>query len=204
MRPAGTWFLAAIFLFLPGAAFANGNTGGGEANGETVLRLTKENIAGFLQEMRTVSMGERTDMLPGEIDAWLQRHLSADGSFRSKTTFILPGYPEQAAEMKIGRAGFIDNVIGGKNLILDYETALTVKEIKIAGNGKSASVTTASADSGKMPWPGDDGSEKMIPIQGASECTQKIALSPADYIEITDAECVTSIRFLPFDKPLGE
>lgn len=186
------------------AVFASGARGALAADEDFITRMTDDNVALFLEEVREVSLGKRDDMMLEDIEAYLGRHLAPKGSFRSKTRFEIPGYPVQETEMKLGRDEYIENVLQGQNLIRDYETAVEIKSIKIGNGGKSAEVETVSTDRGKMPWPDSQGEEKLVSIEGKSTCAQRLIVSFNNYIQMADAACETVIKFLPFgDKPLG-
>lgn len=173
--------------------------------GDFVTQLTEDNIALFLDETKTVSLGKREDMMPEDIESYLNRHLAPKGNFRSKTKFEIPGYPVQETEMKLNRDEYIAKVLEGQGLIAEYETTIEIKKVKIENGGRSATVTTASTEHGKMPWPDGQGEEKIVPIKGHSECEQRLIVSLSNYIQMADANCATVISFLPFgDKPLGE
>ena len=195
-------FLCAAFAVI--AACGGARTAAAQSS-DFVTQLTEDNIALFLEETKTVSLGKRDDMLPEDIESYLNHHLAPKGSFRSKTKFEIPGYPIQEAEMKLNRDEYIAKVLEGQDLIADYETAIEIKKIKIENGGRAAMVTTVSTEHGKLPWPDGQGNEKTVPVKGHSECEQKLIVSLSNYIQMADADCATVISFLPFgDKPLGE
>ena len=189
--------LATIMLQAPAAAVAQ--------TADFVTQLNENNIALFLEETKTVSLGKRDDMLPEDIETYLARHLAPKGSFKSKTKFEIPGYPNQDMEMKLSREEYIKSILDGQNLISDYETTIEIKKMEIENGGRAANVTTISTDHGKMPWPNGQGEDKLVPMKGTSECEQRLIVSFNNYIQMANATCTTVITFLPFgDKPLGE
>jgi len=170
-----------------------------------ITKLTEKNVADFLKETNSVSLGYRDDMAMDDVQKYLNRHLAPKSNFHSKTTFEIPGYPAQETEIEVKKKDYITNILDGKGLISNYQADLEIKKIKIAGTGRSATVTTTSHDSGELPWPDAQGNERMVPIRGVSECEQKLTLSLSNYVQILNASCSTTIKFLPFgNTPLGE
>jgi hypothetical protein len=189
---------AILLTFCAATAFA-------QMDDDFVLSLDRQRIQAFLEETNKVSLGQRDDMAPEDIAAYLNRHLAEKGKFTSQTTFEIPGYPPQRANMKLDKQGYIDNVMQGQGLISNYTTAIEIKDIKITGLGKAATIKTVSTDSGEMPWPSEQGERKLVPISGVSECEQKLIVSVNNYIQMAGAECTTKITFKPFgDRKLGE
>lgn len=170
-----------------------------------VTGLTEENIVGFLQDMRHRSMGENGDFGPDETIAWLERHMNPGGRFVSNLRYEIPGYPTQDTEMTLGRDDFIAGVVEGRSVIRDYSTLIKIEEMKISGSGQSATVRTTGTEKGLMPWPNEKGEQEYVPVEGHSDCQQKIAVSLNNYIQLSEADCKTVITFLPFGgKPLEE
>lgn len=170
-----------------------------------VTRLTQENIRSFLEEAKAVSTARSLERTPEDISAWLNRHLAPKGSFRSMTKFALPGFPVREVEMKLDKQQFIESVLGGQSLFENYQTSVEIKEMKIASSGRSVTLKTRSTEKGELPWTDGAGKSELIPVEGFSDCTQKIVISPANYIQMADADCRTEISFAPFaGKPLGE
>lgn len=193
--------MAAIFTLAICAARASF----AQMDDDFVMSLDQQRIQAFLEETNRVSLGQRDDMTPEDIAAYLNRHLMEKGKFNSQTTFEIPGYPPQQADMKLDKQGYIDNVMQGQGVIANYTTAIEIKDIKITGLGKAATIRTVSTDSGEMPWPDEKGERKPVPINGVSECEQKLIISVSNYIQMAGAECTTKITFKPFgDKKLGE
>ncbi|HEY8190848.1 MAG TPA: hypothetical protein VIG74_00385 [Alphaproteobacteria bacterium] len=194
--------MVALCLFVSGAL---PGVSSAQMRDDFVMSLDSKNIRAFLEETNKVSLGQRDDMTPENIAAYLDRHLAPKGKFNSKTTFQIPGYPPQNADMKLDKQGYIDNVMQGRGLISGYTTAIEIKDIKISGIGKAATISTISTDSGEMPWPGENGEQKPVPISGKSTCEQTLIVSLDHYIQMAGAECVTEITNRPFGgKPLGE
>lgn len=176
-----------------------------EEKNDFVMSLTEENIVTFLEEVRTMAIGKNDYFSDGEITAYFKKHLAHKGQFRSKTLYEIPGYPPSETELKVGKKEYIEQVLQGQGTIHDFETSIEIKEIKIAGTGKSATLTTTSIEKGKMPWPDGQGSDGLVSIEGRSDCKQKIIISLSHYIQMASAECDTTISFMPFgDTPLGE
>ena len=197
-RPAR--LVLCVLAFCAAAAPARAET----ENQEAFVRvLTEDNIRAFLEEARAISTSRMLDMGEDEIAAYLDRHLSGKGSFRSTTTYEIPGYPLQEVPMEYAKDEFIASVVEGQGLMEDYETALDISSIKIAGNGQSASLRAVISENGRIPWPDGKGGTEMVTVKGLSECDQKVAISLTNYIQLVDTDCKTVITFAPFTRALG-
>jgi hypothetical protein len=184
--------------FLPPPAIAQDNE-------EYVSILTPDNIKAFLEKSERISMGRSQEMTTDDIAEFFKHHLSDKGSFRSVTSFEMPGTPPTEAEMKYTKDEFIDNVLQGQGLIEDYQTSMEISNLELKNGGKAATLNTVSTETGRLPWPDGEGGQRILPIEGKSECKQKLVVSLSNYIQTADTDCKTRIKFSPFaGKPLGE
>ncbi|MBI4030903.1 MAG: hypothetical protein HY370_04450 [Proteobacteria bacterium] len=193
------FFIAVFMLTFSNLSYADANAE------DFVTRLTQDNVRSFLEEAKAISTARSPERTPEDISAWLNRHLAPKGNFRSMTKFALPGLPVKEVEMKLDKQSFIESVLGGQNLFENYQTSVEIKEMKIASSGRAVTLKTRSTEKGDLPWTDGEGKSELIPVEGFSDCAQKIVISPANYIQMADADCRTEISFAPFaGKPLGE
>lgn len=193
-------FMLLLFLL---CAFGAPRADAGNADFVTVL--TADKIQAFLEESRNLAVGRDIATAQEDITRYFQNHLAEKGVFKSKTRYELPGFPAQEGEMKLNKEEYIAYVIEGRDLLEDYRTTIEVRAIEISGSGRSATIQTTSTERGKMPWVDEQGNPALIPIDGVSDCEQRLVVSPANYIQLAQADCNTLISFSPFgDTPLGE
>ncbi len=166
--------------------------------------LDESSVKAFVEELRAVSTGQDADAAQGDAAAYLKNHLADKGSFRSKTTYEMPGYPVQEVEMEFQKSEFIDNIANGNGLLQDYETSVAIEDLNISNGGRSATFKAKISEKGRIPWPDGRGGQEMVPIKGSSDCQEKVIVSLNNYMQLADADCATTISFAPFDKPLGE
>lgn len=175
---------------------------GSNKKGKSVTRLTATAISDFIEEMQNAAAGS-SGLDPEQTLEYFQLHLADDGIFRSRTTYNLPGFPARDSQMAYDKDGFIANIANGQGLMQDYSTSVTILDIQMNGP-HAATIQTNIKETGKMPWPDGNGGETRLPIEGFSDCEQKLAISNEGYIQLAGANCTTVINFSAFSKPLGE
>jgi hypothetical protein len=196
-------YLALTLIFF--AMIAGSIQARAEDNEDFVTVLTEKNIQAFLEESRSLMGDMNFGADPEDITKFFQNHLAEKGTFRSKTRYELPGYPVQEGEMNLNKQEYLDFIAQGQGMLQDYSSSIEIKSLKIAKSGRSATLQTTTTEKGKLLWPDEDGSRKPLPIEGISECEQKLVVSLNNYIQIAQDDCATKISFAPFEgKPLGE
>ncbi len=159
----------------------------------------------FLEDVKDVSIGKRPEMTHDELMDYFNSHLANKSLYKSMTRFEIPGFPAKDIEMKLGKEEYIDKIINGRETLEEFNASLEVKALEITHGGKLATIKTISTETGRMPWADQSGQTKYIPVEGHSECDQKLIVSLTGTIQMAGADCLTTISFAPFgDKPLGE
>lgn len=174
-------------------------------SGDYISALTEENISQFLEETRTLASSSDMGFYSEDRKAYFTRHIAPKAKFTSKTRFELPGYPVKEGEMSYDKEVFIQNVTDGNGTLEEYSVEIDIEEVDISNSGRSATVRTNITETGRLPWPNEQGGEKLIPVKGTTACEQGLAISPTNYIQMTSANCETQISFSPFEGDvLGE
>ena len=130
-----------------------------------------------------------------QIDRYLEAHIHEDAHFRSTMAYSVPGYPTQENSLSLKKKDFIASLQDGQREINSYETEVSIDEIKIASDGKNATVLTTAKEEGYMPLADGSGGFKEVPIVGQSKCAQILRLSKSRVIQMYNARCKTEIRF---------
>ena len=181
-------------------------SGGVASNGrDFVTALTKENIAAFLQEVKEIGTGQRSEMMPEDIKTYFTNHISEKAQFKSKLHYDVPGFPAEPIDAGLNKGEYINGILSGRGLILDYQAQIDIKDMKLSDGGRRVALRTLTKERGRLPLPGSENetdAEKKdpIPIEGESDCQQTLIVSFANYIQMVKADCVTDIRFLPFEE----
>ncbi len=178
-------FMAYLCLVVPVQGFARDD--------KKVSRLNEDNVRVFIEKTTDVTSG-KTRMSADEVSVYLDRHLDKKGFFRSEMTYRIPGFPSQENALSLDKEQFIESVLDGKKSLSDYETDVTIKDIKISSDGKRAVVETKSREKGDMPLPGEDGKTQKVPVEGVSSCSQTLKLNEK-MIQMYSADCKTEIMF---------
>lgn len=186
----GIFFLIILVTFCLCALPASAD---GEAG-----RLTKQNVTAFIQKTTALMAGHADNMDTPAVHAYLEKHLHKDSRFKSTMRYLMPGFPTQEQTMTLDKEKFLENIEAGNNGIEDYDTDVEILRIKIAGNKKSATVTTRGHERAMMPVKDEDGKTEDVNLQGLSTCTQILMLSKKDVIQMYNATCVTDIEFAGF------
>lgn len=157
---------------------------------ETVTQLTDENVRAFIASTTDITNKKAQNLGGDEAKAYFEAHLHPSAHFQSKLTYEIPGYPDKEAEIALDKSEFIDSMAGGSEAVEKYSSKVDVKEVKIATNGKSATVSTESNEEGLMDVEG-----QQVPIVGRSKCAQILMLSEEGIIQMFNANCKTEIAF---------
>lgn len=192
-RAASLPFFVALILApaLPDAALAAGP--------ERVRMLNENNITQFLKAMQDIGTGRNIDMNESDIYDYLDDHIADKAHFESTMSFEIPGMPREESNVKMDKTEYMNAFINGMGGMEAYDTELEIKEMDIGNAGRIADLKTFSTESGNLEWgKQDNGEPRMVPVIGESECTQKIAISLSNVIQLARAVCRTHIRFDPF------
>jgi hypothetical protein len=157
---------------------------------QTISTLTEENVKTFISRTSDVTNGKAADLAGDDIKTYLETHLHPSARFKSTMTYESPGFPSKEAELVLDKGEFMDSVSAGAQAVEKYSNTITVKEVKIASSGKSATVKTDSTEEGLMSVEG-----QPVPIIGQSSCDQIIMLSDEGVIQMYNANCKTVITF---------
>lgn len=157
---------------------------------QTVSSLTEDNIRAFIARTSDVTNHKAADLADDGVKTYLETHLHPSARFKSKLTYEIPGFPSKETELALDKDEFIDSVRQGSQAVAEYSNEITVKEVKIAADGKNATVKTESTEEGMMNVEGQN-----VPIVGRSSCDQIIMLSDDRVIQMFNANCSTNIQF---------
>lgn len=181
--------LAAFNIFIAlilSATFLKGNAG--------VPALTETNVTQFITEVSHVAGGQRADMDQFSITEYFMAHIADHGMFTSTIEFSLPDETSSSRRLEMDKNNYISHTLEGMKTMSKRETAVTIEYIKIAENGKSATVTTTNYERGVMPVEDGFGEAQMLPVTGTSYCEQELVLTE-NVIQMAAANCSTSIDF---------
>ncbi len=168
------------------------------ARAQEITRLTEDNIRVFIEKTSTITSGRESDMTSAEIDLYLEDHIHPDARFKSTMRYNIPGFDIQQTTMSIDKGDFIEDVHKAGETVSGYESQIEITDIKISSDGTKATLKTRTMESGKMPV-ADHIEQQDVPIEGMSTCTQILALSKENIIQMVNATCVTDIHFQTFD-----
>lgn len=161
-------------------------------------KLTRNNIKEFIKETTALTSGQKKDVSNDEIAFYLENHLDPDARFKSVVTFAMPGFPAQERELSVNKEEFIEQTLSGEKALGDYKNKIRVGSIKIAKNGRRASVKTTGIETGTMAIPNAEGGSEDVPVEGVSSCDQILKLSDSGNIQMYNANCKTTIEFEQF------
>lgn len=171
-----------------------------------ITSLDENNIRAFLRDVGEVSTGQRPEMMDDDVANYFDNHMANNGKFESKMRYEIPNFPTQETEMKLNKEQYINAVLKGRYMMENYRSTIDLQDLKINGNGQSATFTSVITEKGKMPFPTDPkkpNEVEIIPIEGKSTCDQRLIVSYNNFIQMARADCSTVISFDPFgDKPL--
>lgn len=155
-----------------------------------VTQLTEGNITEFIN--RTSDMTNQKSKELGGVDAkaYFEKHLHPNARFKSKMSYVIPGFPSKEAELALNKEEFIGSLASGSQNVDNYSNKITIKSIKIASSGKTATVDSEGTEEGMMDVQGEP-----IPMMGISQCNQILMLSSDGVIQMFNANCQTEIRF---------
>ncbi len=160
-----------------------------------VNALTESNVSTFITEVAAVSGGQRHDMDSYSITSYFMSHISENGLFTSTIEYSLPDMDSSSRTLEMDKMNFISHVLQGMKAMEKHEAAVKIEYIKIADNGKSASVMTTNYERGVMPVEDGMGDARMVPVTGTSYCEQELVLSAKNVIQMATANCSTNIDF---------
>jgi len=205
VRKIGLLGLALLVFAMPAHA-QNNNAQNNARPDDYVTSLNEDNIRGFLKEVGDISTGQRADMLNDDVIDYFNNHMADRGKFKSTMRYEIPGFPTHDTEMKLDKEQYINTIVNGRHMMEDYQSTIDIQDLKISGNGKSATFTSVITEKGKMPFPKDPKKPNdvdIVPIEGKSKCDQRVIISYNNFIQMAGAACQTIISFDPFGgKPL--
>ena len=161
-------------------------------------RLNKDIITEFIHKTSDMTSGANLEMSSEDIVEFLEIHLDKKARFKSTMKYNIPGYPAQETSMSLDKEDFIKSIQDGAQSMEDYENEIRIKMIKIAKNGKKATVQTEGFETGIMPVSTDGVTTQNVPIEGRSSCNQIISLGKKGVIQMYSAQCTTEITFLSY------
>lgn len=168
----------------------------GYAQAQTrVSALTEGTITEFINQTTEITTGRARYMNEDQIKKYLDAHIHDKANFRSTMAYNVPGYPTQENSLSLDKDEFIGSIKDGRQSVEGYETEVSIDEIKIAKDGRNATVLTTASEQGFMPLPDGSGGTKDVPMVGQSKCAQILRLSKAKIIQMFNATCKTEIRF---------
>ncbi len=187
---------ALCLLALPAHADKDGRT----------RSLSKSNVQDFLETMREIGTGENIDMEDADVREYLDKHIADKAHYESAITYEIPGMPRQETQASLTKEQYIETLLNDLPNMQSYEAEVSINDIKITSSGRIADLKTVITESGTLPWgENEDGSPRLIPVKGTSQCDQKVVISLSNYIQMAKAVCTTLIRFDPFaGKELGD
>lgn len=168
----------------------------GEAGTGQAGKLTKDNITVFIEEVSSISTGSRGAMDDYDITTFFMRHIAKDSTFKSEIRYQAPDMETSSREVKMGRNGYISNVIQGLHKNENQETKVVIEHITIGQDKKKANVRFTSFERGVLPYDDGFGEVRMVPVNGISYCEQDIIVNENKIIQMADADCVTDMEIL--------
>jgi len=160
-----------------------------------VKALSDDNVSRFIQETTAMTSINNVDRDEAQMRGYLDRHIDPKARFKTSITYSLPGIPSQARVLTLSKADYIEQVQQGAGSVDHYHSEIDIKDIQIAKNKKSASVSTVATETGIMQVPQEDGSVEDIPIEGTTECFQVLKIGKQGYIQMYSANCKTEMAF---------
>lgn len=159
-----------------------------------IKRLSEENITEFIEKTTTMTTAGQTEFSASEVEKHLEKHLDKNARFKSTIRYHIPGGQTQEAALGLDKEEFIKTIQKGDEEMQNYSSEVSIKEINISSNGKTATVITEAYEQGTMPFnPTADVSEE-VPLEGQSKCSQVILLNKG-VIQMYTAICETDIHF---------
>lgn len=152
--------------------------------------LTEDAVKDFIKQSSEITNRKAQDLGGNEAKNFFEAHLHPNARFKSKITYVIPGYPDKEAELALDKQEFIDSLASGSENVDKYSNNIKIKNVKIAASGKSANVETESTEEGQMEVDGE-----KVPMIGVSKCDQILMLSDQGVIQMFNANCKTEIRF---------
>jgi hypothetical protein len=168
--------------------------------------LNKRNIEVFLATINDIATGKNAQMSDQDVVNFFQNHVAEDGVFESTMRYEIPGFPTQDILMILDKESYISSVVKGRYTMRDYNTEITISDLKVKRGKKWAEFTSKSEEKGKIPFPKDPkrpDDVELIHVTGTSECSQSMRISDNNFIQMVKADCNTVVSFDPFGgKPL--
>ncbi|MCF8495498.1 MAG: hypothetical protein K9G62_02390 [Alphaproteobacteria bacterium] len=135
-------------------------------------------------------------MSADDIQKYLERHIDDDVRFKSTIVYRVGDMPSEQTSIVLKKAEYMENIKKGAQTLQDYDSQVTVRDVKISSDGRRATVLTESRETGTMPIAPDDHTPpQYVPVQGTSTCNQVLTLDGEGIIRIYSAVCSTDIRF---------
>ncbi|MGB0719514.1 MAG: hypothetical protein ACPGRX_03520 [Bdellovibrionales bacterium] len=160
--------------------------------------MNNGNVTDFIEHTSNLANGFADSSLSDEdIVTYFEDHLDNDARFRSTIIYKVPGYDDQEKSLVLDKYDFIESIQSGADTINRYENVITVEDIEIGDNKKSAFVKTSGYEFGEMPVPTESGTIEMVPVEGTSECAQTLKLN-GGVIQMYSAICQTTINILTY------
>jgi hypothetical protein len=153
-------------------------------------RLTVDTIQTFLNDT-TALTHQDSALTDADVTAYLDLHLSNNGTYASSVLYEVPGNPATPKDFTLNKQQFIDNVVSGRKQMKNYESSVKLYTHTIAGDGKSADIETITNERGEMPI----NPEETMPFEGTTVCKQALKME-GQTIVLTRADCEARIGFI--------
>ncbi|MFK7839818.1 MAG: hypothetical protein AB8B83_05750 [Bdellovibrionales bacterium] len=157
--------------------------------------FTKDNVTAFIEDTTALTAKDSSNKNLKFIRKYLDRHIDSKARFKTNIVFIVPGMEETTRSLVLGKQDYIQQVEEGADAVEDYFTDISIQDIDISEDEKTASVKTISSETGLMQVPNPDGSVDSVPIFGQSDCFQVLKIGRKGYIQMLSASCETRMEF---------
>lgn len=154
--------------------------------------LTRPAIENFLKEVSSLSAGKDTKLDQYGLTAYLMRHITDDGTFRSSVSYQIYDRTDQK-DMALDKMSYITTLIQGRQRFMDYETSMRIDLVDITPDGMSANVTTTNFERGRIMIDDGFGGATPAPVRSVSYCTQKLVLAEK-IVKMAGADCTTNVQ----------
>lgn len=164
----------------------------GQSGGKPqATHMTEASINNFVRDMNNVALGLKPDMDQYATTMWFMDHLSETSTFKSNTHIEQADGRTREATNEMGRMDYISNILKEQKSVQKREATVNIEYVKIAEEGKAASVIFTSVESGMIPYATEAGSYE-VPIRGTSFCEQDLIFKDQKII-VSGSKCTTNI-----------
>jgi len=160
----------------------------------SVSTLTPLNVEAFVREVAGITGGQKPDMDSFAITDYLMKHVSDQSVFKSTISYTVPG-EQQPGERSVafGKTDYITAVLEAPKEMAQRETDVKIENIKIADDGRSATVITINTEKGLVPMDDGMGGKVSVPVTSTSYCEQTMILNDKAVMQMDGATCSTDM-----------